>query len=68
MVRAPVDALMKVITYGQYAEPTANTDTEHRLVSTKTASAETLTPDLVLGAGPQHAGTPRQDTGRWSHG
>ena len=55
-MRAPVDALMKVLTHGQYAEPAANTDTQARPISTTTAATETLTPDLVPDAGPQHAG------------
>lgn len=40
MVRAPVDALMKVLTYGQYAEPPANIDTEARPGPTKPVTTE----------------------------
>ena len=38
MVRAAVDALVIVFTYGQYAEPAANTDTQARPISTQPAA------------------------------
>jgi hypothetical protein len=38
VVRAAVAAVVIVSTYGQYAEPTANTDTQARPISTQPAA------------------------------
>jgi hypothetical protein len=41
VVRAAVAAVVIVSTSGQYEEPTANTDTQARPISTKTVTTET---------------------------